>query len=119
VGLSAPAVAERVRKMEEAGIITGYHAHIDPEAMGNFVIAFIHLTTEARHYPAVKSLASDLPEIIACHHVSGEVSFILKVRVDAVADLEALVARFSPLGRTRTAIVLSTSVDKGDWLSLV
>ena len=76
--------------------------------------AFIQLTTEARHYPAVKSLAARLPEIIACHHVSGEASFILNVCTADVADLEAVVARFSPFGRTQTAIVLSTSVDKTD-----
>ena len=118
VGLSAPAVAERVKKLEEVGIITGYHARIDPEAMGRSVAAFIELTTEARHYPAVKSLAADLPEVTSCHHVSGEASFILHVRVDAVADLEPLVARFSPLGQTQTAIVLSTPVDKGGRLPL-
>jgi len=118
VGLSAPAVGERVKKLEEAGIIKGYHARIDPEAMGRPVSAFIQLTTDARHYPAVKSLAADRPEIIACHHVSGAASFVLHVRVSAVADLEPLVARFSPLGQTRTAIVLSTPVDKGTRVPL-
>lgn len=112
VGLSAPAVAERVRKMEEAGIIRGYHARIDPGAVGRGVSAFVQLTTEARHYPAVTSLADRLPEIIACHHVSGEASFILKVRVADVADLEGVVAHLSPYGQTRTSIVLSTSVEK-------
>jgi Lrp/AsnC family leucine-responsive transcriptional regulator len=112
VGLSAPAVAERVKKLEEAGVITGYHARIDPAAMGRTVSAFIHLTTDARHYPAVKALAADLPQITACHHISGDASFILCVRVDDVSDLEAVVARLSPFGQTRTAIVLSTPVDK-------
>ncbi len=118
VGLSAPAVAERVKKLEEAGIIQGYHAHIDPNAVGRFVAAYIQLTTDARHYPAVQSLAAELPAITSCHHVSGEASFIMHVRVETVADLETLVARFSPLGQTRTAIVLSTTVDKGGWVPL-
>ena len=113
VGLSAPAVAERVKKLEEAGVIKGYHARIDADALGRPVTAFIQLTTDARHYPAVKSLAAELPEITSCHHVSGAASFILHARVAAVADLEPLVARFSPLGQTCTAIVLSTPVDKG------
>jgi len=112
VGLSAPAVAERVKKLEEAGVITGYHARIDTAAMGRSVAAFIHLTTDARHYPAVKSLAAGMPQIIACHHISGDASFILHVRVDDVSALEKVVARLSPLGQTRTAIVLSTLVDK-------
>jgi len=118
VGLSSPAVAERVKKLEEAGVITGYHARIDPAVMGRSVAAFIELTTDARNYPAVKSLAAELTEITSCHHVSGEASFILHVRVDAVGDLEPLVARFSPLGQTRTAIVLSTPVDKGGRVPL-
>ena len=112
VGLSAPAVAERVKKLEEAGVITGYHAHIDPAAMGRSVSAFIHLTTDARNYPAVKTLAADLPQVIACHHISGDASFVLHVRVDDVSALESVVGRMSPFGQTRTAIVLSTSVDK-------
>lgn len=118
VGLSAPAVAERIKKLEEAGIIKGYHARIDPAAVGQAISAFIHLTTDARHYPAVKALAADTPQIVACHHVSGEVSFIMQVRVDDVAALEALVGRLSPFGQTRTAIVLSTAVDEGHKLQL-
>ena len=112
VGLSAPAVAERVKRLEEAGIIRGYHADIDPAVMGRSVLAFIQLSTEARHYPAVKALATRQPEIIACHHISGEASFVLKVRVAEVKDLESVVALFSPHGQTRTSIVLSTSVEK-------
>lgn len=112
VGLSAPAVAERVKKLEEVGVITGYHARIDTTAMGRSVAAFIHLTTDARHYPAVKSLVAGMPQISACHHISGDASFILYVRVDDVSALETVVDRLSPLGQTRTAIVLSTLVDK-------
>ena len=112
VGLSAPAVAERVKKLEEAGVIKGYHARIDPAAVGRPVSAFIHLTTDARHYPAVKTLAAEMPQISACHHISGDASFVLFVRVDDVSDLEEVVARLSPFGQTKTAIVLSTPVDK-------
>ncbi len=118
VGLSAPAVAERVRKLEEAGVITGYHARIDPAAMGQSVSAFIQLTTDARHYPSVTSLAAEMPQIIACHHISGDASFILHVRASDVAALEAVVGRLSPLGQTRTAIVLSTPVDKAAMMNL-
>ena len=118
VGLSAPAVAERVKKLEEAGVITGYHARIDPAAMGRSVSAFIHLTTDARHYPAVKSLAAEMPQISACHHISGDASFILHVRADDVSALETVVGRLSPLGQTRTTIVLSTPVDKTAMLPL-
>ena len=118
VGLSAPAVAERVKKLEEAGVIKGYHARIDPAAMGRSMSAFIHLTTDARHYPAVKSLAADLPQISSCHHISGEASFILHVRVDDLPALESVVGRLSPFGQTRTTIVLSTPVDKTTMVPL-
>ena len=112
VGLSAPAVAERVKKLEEAGIVTGYHARIDPGLFGRSVSAFINLTTDSRHYPAVKALAADMQEIIACHHVSGEASFIIQVLVDDLPALESVVDHLSPFGQTQTAIVLSTPVDK-------
>ena len=118
VGLSAPAVAERVKKLEEAGVIKGYHARIDPASMGRSVFAFIHLTTDARHYPAVKSLAEDMHQISSCHHISGDASFILHVRVDDLSALESVVDRLSPFGQTRTAIVLSTPVDKTTMVPL-
>ncbi len=118
VGLSAPAVAERVKKLEEAGVIHGYHAHIDPTAVGRSVSAFIQLTTDPRHYPAVKALAADMSQISSCHHISGDASFIMHVRVDNVSALESVVGRLSPFGQTRTAIVLSTPVDKTGRLPL-
>lgn len=112
VGLSTPAVTERVRKLEEAGIITGYHAGFNENMLGSSVTAFIHLDTPATCYDRVKSLVNQLPQVLECHHVSGEGSFILKVVVGSVGDLEPLVARFSPLGRTKTTIVLSSSKEK-------
>jgi Lrp/AsnC family leucine-responsive transcriptional regulator len=112
VGLSAPAVAERIRKLEEAGIIKGYHAKIAPGAIGRTVSAFINLTTEPRNYPKVKSLAADMQAITSCHHISGEASFILHVQVEDLPALESVVERLSPYGQTQTAIVLSTPVDK-------
>ena len=118
VGLSAPAVAERVKKLEEAGIIRGYHARLDPVATGRSVAAFIQLTTDPRHYPSVKAAAQDMTDVVACHHVSGQTSFIIEVRVDEVGELEAVVARLSRFGQTRTAIVLSTPVDKTATLPL-
>ena len=112
VGLSAPAVAERIRKLEEAGIITGYHARIAPEAVGRSVTAFINLTTDPRNYKAVKALAAARPEILSCHHISGGASFIMQVQVQDLPALEAVVERLSPFGQTQTSIVLSTSVEK-------
>jgi len=112
VGLSAPAVAERMRKLEQAGIIMGYHARIAPELVGRPVSAFINLTCDPRKYKAVKALAAEMHQIVSCHHISGEASFILYVQVEDLPALEWVVERLSLLGQTQTAIVLSTPVDK-------
>ena len=114
VGLSTPAVTERVRRLEEAGIIQGYHARISPLPVRQKVTAFMALDTPAADYGAVKRLARDLDPVLECHHVSGSTAFILKLAVDSVQDLEALVARFSPYGRTRTSIVLSSAKEAGE-----
>ena len=118
VGLSAPAVAERIRKLEEAGIIQGYHARIAPAAVGRTVSAFINLTTEPRNYPKVKALAAGMHQITSCHHISGDASFILHVQVADLPALESVVESLSPYGQTQTAIVLSTPVDKAGTVPL-
>jgi Lrp/AsnC family leucine-responsive transcriptional regulator len=87
VGLSAPAVSERMRKLEENGIIKGYHARIAPEAVGRSVSAFINLTTDPQNYMAVKTLAAGMHQITSCHHISGDASFIMHIQVE---DLPAL-----------------------------
>jgi len=112
VGLSTPAVAERVRKMEEAGLITGYHAAVNGDLLGPSILAFIHLDIEPNLYDRVKKQVNQLPQVVECHHISGEGAFILKVVVASVGDLETLVAKFSPFGRTKTTIVLSSLAEK-------
>jgi Lrp/AsnC family leucine-responsive transcriptional regulator len=112
VALSSPAVAERVRKMEAAGIISGYHARVEPEKVGLPVMAFILLKTRTEKYPDTISLARRLPEITECHHVSGGESFIMKVIVSSIPHLEALIEKLSSFGETSTLVVLSSPVDK-------
>ena len=109
VGLSTPAVTERVRKMEEAGIILGYHARVRPKDPDKIITAFVELSTPADSYDRVKKMAGNLDQVLECHHVSGQAAFLLKVRTSSVSELEAVIARFSPLGRTRTSIVMSSS----------
>ncbi len=108
-GLSTPAVTERVRKMEEAGIIQGYHARVCRDKGASRVTAFVELSAPAAVYDRVKQTADRLTQVLECHHVSGQAAFVIKVRVGGVADLETLVAQFSPFGKTRTSIVLSSS----------
>lgn len=112
LGLSAPAVAGRVRKMEEAQIITGYHAEVNPAHLGYGVLAFIRLTTPTGHYPRVLELAQRLPEIRECHHVTGGESFILRVLATSIPHLESIIAQLSAYGATSTSIVLSSPVRK-------
>jgi len=112
VGLSLPAVAERVRRMEEAGIITGYRAEVNPGAMGVSILAFIRLNTVGGEYPVIIALIQELPEVLECHHLTGTDSFIMKVATSSIPHLESLITRLSTYGQTATSIVLSSPVTK-------
>jgi len=115
VGLSAPAVAERIRRLEEAGIIRGYHAELDLEALGYGVQAIIELTTPASRYPEVLAQARRMPAVRSCRHVSGDSAFTVEIVVASVPELEGVIAALSPLGETSTRLVLSTPVKKLPW----
>lgn len=113
VGLSPPAVAERVRRLEERGVIRGYAAMLDARSLGLTLTAFIGVTLERpKHRRAFLELVDKLPEIQECHHVAGDYDFLLKVRCRDTADLEKLISeriKGRPgAAQTRTTIVLST-----------
>ena len=112
VGLSLPAVAERVRRLEEAGIISGYHARVNLPKLGLPIMAFIRINVPGQRYPQVIALARDLPEVLECYHLSGTDSFIMKVVAESIPHLESLITRLSLYGQTATSIVLSSSVTK-------
>lgn len=112
VGLSSPAVAERIYKMEEAGIINGYHADISPESLGHRVTAFITLTTKPDRYREIYAFAGEQKEILECHHISGNESLILKVASASVSGLNDLVETLSRYGETKTSIILSSPLQK-------
>lgn len=112
VNLSTPAVSERVRRMEEAGLILGYHAAVDAAKLGWPITAFIRLFTSAKHYPRFLELAQAIPELVECYHVTGSEAFVIKARVESVSQLEALIERLNPFGETSTSIVLSAPVQK-------
>ncbi|HEU4332265.1 MAG TPA: Lrp/AsnC family transcriptional regulator [Lapillicoccus sp.] len=110
-GLSTSAVHQRVRRLEERGIITGYHAVVDPEALGLPLTALISVTPLDPAAPDdVPERLTDVVEIEACHSVAGEESYVLKVRVATPGALEDLLARIRSAAnvRTRTTVVLST-----------
>ncbi len=110
VGLSAPAVAERVRRLEEAGIITGYHAHVDLEKAGRGMVAFIRVTSPVELGRQLSALVREIPEVLEFHHVTGGEGFIMKVAVGSVSHLEHVIGQLLPYGQTISSIVLSSPV---------
>jgi Lrp/AsnC family leucine-responsive transcriptional regulator len=111
VGLTAPAVAERVRKLEDAGIIMGYTARINPAQVGLPMTVFIRHSATPTGDRGIKQLAMTQPEILECHRVTGSDSFIMKVVVTSIAHLEALVNRLMEYGPSISSIVLSSPVE--------
>jgi len=112
VGLSTTAVIDRIHRLEDAGLVTGYRAELDREKLGLSVLAFVRLQTSPERYPAVLALVETLPAVLECHHVTGEESFVIKLVVTTVAELEPLIEQLSQFGRTSTSIVMSSAVVK-------
>lgn len=110
VGLSIPAVTERVHKLEDAGIINGYHAEINNEKVGLPITAFIRMSITGEVSAKIEALVRELTEVSECHRGTGSDSFIMKVRVASVGHLQHLIEQLLPLGTTTTAIVLSSPV---------
>ncbi len=112
VGLSSPSVAERIYKMEESGIIMGYHADINPKVFDHNIMAFITLTTQPNKYKEIYAFAEEQKEILECHHVSGNESLIFKVVCGSISHLDSMVEKLSKYGETKTSIVLSSPLQK-------
>ena len=112
VGLTPPAVTERVRRLDEDGLIRGYRADVDYSKLGYTISAFIRMKVTPQKYSQLHGLARSIKEIRECHHLSGEDSFMLRVHAESVADLESIIQRLSEYGTTATAIVLSSPVMK-------
>lgn len=110
VALSAPAVRERVRRLEQAGVLAGYHARLGLAESGYPLEAFIRVYTPPERYARLLQRLGESPEVLECHHLTGEESFLVRVAVRSAAELEAFVGRLSGLGRTTSAIVLSTPI---------
>jgi Lrp/AsnC family leucine-responsive transcriptional regulator len=110
VALTAPAVAERVRRLEEAAVITGFRAQLDPAAIGYPVTAFVRWTAAGPDCSQLGEVAKEIPEIVECHRITGETSYLVKVVARDVRDLEDLIDRMMPWGSTITSVVLSSPV---------
>jgi len=112
VGLSLPSVSERLRKLEEAGIITGYFAKLNYQMLGKDITAFVLATVDSsKHYSAFVEHVQGMEDILECHAITGEGTHLLKIRTENTTSLEKLLAKiqsWSGIVKTTTSLVLST-----------
>ncbi|HEY1963858.1 MAG TPA: Lrp/AsnC family transcriptional regulator, partial [Acidobacteriaceae bacterium] len=112
IGLSPTATSERLKQMEDVGIIHGYTVDIDREALGLEVMAFIRMSCPGQNYRRFIEYAQSLEEIRECHHLTGGDDFLLKVTTMSMADLEALIEALLGYGNPVTSLVLSSPVER-------
>jgi Lrp/AsnC family leucine-responsive transcriptional regulator len=117
VGLSTPAVAERVHRLEEAGVVTGYHASVDMAKLGVPIHVLIRLTIPGGELQISRTVAAikELPEISRSHRITGDESFVIEAHLVSVHHLEALIDRLSAFGATATSTVLSSPVERREY----
>ncbi|MFG1948479.1 Lrp/AsnC family transcriptional regulator [Nonomuraea sp. NPDC048826] len=108
VNMSHSATAERIRRLEQSGVITGYRAHVDPERLGFTIMAFLRLRYPSSTYGPLHKLLAELPEVIEAHHVTGDDCFILKVVATDMRHLEQVSGRVGTLGGVTTSVVYSS-----------
>lgn len=112
VGLTTPAVIERVRKLEDAGVITGYRAEIDTAKVGLPITAFVRMSITGVDYSHIIEVAEQSNEVLECHRGTGGDSFIMKIAVSSVEHLQEVIDRLVPYGITTTTLVLSSPVKR-------
>ena len=110
VAMSAPAVTERVHRLEEAGIILGYRLDINPVPLGLPLTIYIRIRPNPGQLPRVAELAQQIPEVVECHRITGEDCFILKAYIPAMDQLDRILDRFLLYGSTTTSVVQSSPV---------
>jgi Lrp/AsnC family transcriptional regulator, leucine-responsive regulatory protein len=106
IGLSQPAISERVRRMEETGVIEGYSARVNAKALGLGMLAIVRLKTTHEHIKTCLKRFGEIPNILEVHRVTGEDCFVLKVLVPAPESLEEIVDRIAGFGAVTTSVVL-------------
>lgn len=116
VGLTGPAVADRIHKLERAGVIKGYTGLVSHEALGQVLTAFIAVSVEPEGGEEFLAVVQEMAAVQECHHVTGDDSYLLKVRTSGMGELERLIIdrlkRIPGVTRTRTTIVLSTAKEQ-------
>jgi Lrp/AsnC family transcriptional regulator, leucine-responsive regulatory protein len=112
VGLSSPAVAERLQRLERDGVIRGYHADVDPVALGLALGAIVRIRPAPGQLENVAELARRTPEVVECNRITGEDCFLVRAHVRDVGHLEEVIDRFVALGQTTTSIMQSSPVPR-------
>lgn len=110
IGMSAPAVRERIQRLEESGIIKGYRLEMDSRALGYPLLAFVRVRPMPGALPKIAALAQRLPEVTECYRVTGEDCFILKVHLATLDELDRILDQFLAFGQTTTSLVQSVPV---------
>lgn len=112
IGLSAPAVAERVQRLERAGVIRGYQAELDPAALGFPVSAVVRIRPSPGQLQRIPEVARETPEVGECYRITGEDCYLLRLHLRSIDDLEEVLDRFTIHGLTTTSIIHSTPVPR-------
>ncbi len=112
VGLSPPSVAERIKRLEEAGVIRGYTLSVDPQALGLALTAWIRIRPLPGQLGHVLALLQQMPEVVECDRVTGEDCFLARAHLACMEDLEAVIDEIIPYAMTNTAIVQSSPVPR-------
>lgn len=112
VNLSPPAVAERVQRLERDGVITGYHASVDPKAIGYPLAAVVRVRPGSRQLHKIPEVARETPEVVECYRITGEDCFFVKLHLRSMDDLEDILDRFVAFGQTTTSIIHSAPVSR-------
>ncbi|MFE5999868.1 Lrp/AsnC family transcriptional regulator [Streptomyces sp. NPDC056454] len=112
VAMSPSAVTERVRRLEETGVISGYAAVVDAERLGLPVLAFVRLRYPHGNYKPFHDLLEATPEVVEAHHVTGDDCFVLKVTARSMRHLEEVTGRISALGSVTTSVVYSSPLPR-------
>jgi Lrp/AsnC family transcriptional regulator, leucine-responsive regulatory protein len=110
VGLSSPAVAERLHRLEQERVILGYHAELNPRALGFTLSAVVRVRPALGQLSRVADLAQTTPEVVECRRITGEDCYIMHAHVRGVEHLEEIIDRFALYGQTTTSIVQSSPV---------
>lgn len=108
INMSHSATGDRVRRLEEAGVISGYGAHVDPERLGYTILAYLRLRYPNSNYTPLHTLLAELPEVIEAHHVTGDDCFIMKVVATSMKHLEQISGKIGTLGNVTTSVAYSS-----------